>query len=272
MTNSPNECNLDNIINLLTLKSPSTTTCNIDELRGKLVDYLIDKLIKDQEDLKNCLKALLKKMLEISNENINNICGKQPDDVFSKITKDVPSPLSTQNYTEFLSKIKKNYEEVYKKLGREDKRKVNTARFLFDTCYDENRAGNLKDDIEKILNALSKENKCSFMTLLATAYIGAASSFEVNRDIEWMLEFLRTFLLRKKDRNIEFTLCPSKGDAAAITYYAVLWLKENRTETISIDHEKISNIIENIMNRLNSTETKETREGRGKSGTGGSEG
>ncbi len=260
MTNSPNECNLDNIINLLTLKSPSTTTCNIDELRGKLVDYLIDKLIKDQEDLKKCLKAVLKKKLEISNENINNICGKQLD-VFSNITKDVPSPLSTKNYTEFLSKIKKNYEEVYKKLGQEDKRKVNTARFLFDTCYDENRAANLKEDIEKILNVLNnnkekektyKGKKCSLITLLATAYIGAASSFEVNRDMEWMLELLRTFLLREKERNkekrnIEFTLCPSKGDAAAVTYYAVLCLKECNGEKVNVDRELITDLVSGIL-------------------------
>ncbi len=279
LTTRPDECNLDNIINLLTLKSYSITRCNSKELQEKLIDYLIDKLIKDQDDLKNCLKAVLKNKLEITNRDIN-VCGDDLEGVFKEIIN-LPWPPTVDKYPDTLSTIKNNFnhikdKDVYKDLEEKRKKKVDTSlaisRFLFDTCYDKNRAANLKDDIEKILNALSDENKWSFITLLATAYIGAASSFEVNRDVEWMLEFLRTFLLRKKDGNIEFTLCPSKGDAAAVTYYAVLWLKEKRTGAISIDHEKLADIIKDIMNSLRSTGTKETREGRSKSETGGSKG
>lgn len=270
MTNDTSTCDLEKVINLLTIKQPSEITYNIrGELLEKLIEYLVDKLVdkRSSDGFKNCIKSVLKKMLIDLSTKIS--CNEDLKNVFEKIIKDTNDLLSPEKYPELLSKIKDNYNKLSKELNHDVKKEINKVKFLFDTCYDKGRADNLKDDLEKILDVFSSDdNKYAFITLLATAYIGAASKFEVNRDVEWLFELIRTYLSRVKERNIEFTLCPSKGDAAAVTYYAILKLKEAEIDSVKIDLELIKEFVGRILSPQKTSSG--GREGAGNRGAGGS--
>jgi len=97
--------------------------------------------------------------------------------------------------------------------GRNDlARKLKAWKPLLDTCYDNNRANNLKNKINVVFSKLNNDNnKRAFAFLLATSIIARVSGDRV-RDggYSWFYNLL--------SKSLGLSSCPWLGDAIAVIY------------------------------------------------------
>ncbi len=213
------------------------------------------KSINKDRDLVTLAQNLETNMNELKNL-LNNVLGKikgtGAGDIILSIAKCCPSSpqkvleaaLNPSNlastgtsgpcdYVEFMDLLKKtvktynkNKEEFCKNKYKNNNQRQECAKKvkalvsspLLDTCYDGKRA----ERLQKGLDALKNIGGCGLVALLLASYAAMLKGGDdVFERVEWVLLLLRA-VARKEDKDAYISVCPGKGDVAAVAYYLLL--------------------------------------------------
>ncbi len=176
-------------------------------------------------------------------------------------------------FVKLIKQLKEKKEELDNEIKNcRNKRAKNEARnkaYVLDTCYTESKAGALATALSIIKRELG-EKFTKFLELLIPVYAYSdLASTEIYEKIEWFISLVRAAAKMKNDEAY-LPLCPTMGDAIAITYYYIIHecFKEGGTcrnsilgNDISISKNEVCNILSELLKCTNCTRGEDTGEG-----------
>ena len=112
--------------------------------------------------------------------------------------------------------------------------------WVLDTCYDLNRAKELSKALDELKKKLGNRF-CGFLALLVSAYTAAIIKPSELWRIDWFIS------LAYAASGKVLPLCPSKGDVAALVYYAYLQGCNSACTSCTINMSSLKEIVEKLV-------------------------